>query len=155
MPDLSPAEHYAEAERLAKLALGDFPANPIAAEVVALAQVHATLATTDADVLWPLRGVAAGPQATPDQVHALRQLHEAATPAPWDVGPDRRSNATVTAPSREAAGLLAEVALCPWQPEGGQHVDALLIAAMRNALPLLLGGVVAVPTDHEDQPDAR
>lgn len=42
---MTPAEHYAEAERLLKMAVGDFPAEPIHRPVVALAQVHATLAT--------------------------------------------------------------------------------------------------------------
>ena len=42
---MTPAEHYVEAERLLHLATGDFPSMPIAPDIAALAQVHATLAT--------------------------------------------------------------------------------------------------------------
>jgi hypothetical protein len=51
----NPREHYSEAERLPAIAAGDFPATPIAADIVALAQVHATLATVDVQALWRLK----------------------------------------------------------------------------------------------------
>lgn len=50
---MTPADHYTEAERLLKLAIGDFPATTVLTEVLAAAQVHATLATVDTSE-WPL-----------------------------------------------------------------------------------------------------
>lgn len=57
---MTPAEHYAEAERLLaeadKLPDQNSPAAARAYELLtATAQVHATLATINPDVLWPMR----------------------------------------------------------------------------------------------------
>lgn len=41
----TPADHYADAERLLRTAIGNFPGAPILTDLVAAAQVHATLAT--------------------------------------------------------------------------------------------------------------
>lgn len=53
---MTPAEHYAEAERLIGYA-ANLPAGADHGEVLAAAQVHATLATIDPDVLWPQQSV--------------------------------------------------------------------------------------------------
>lgn len=52
---MTPAEHYAEAERLMREANYRDGAD-LARFKLAEAQVHATLATIHPDVLWPLRG---------------------------------------------------------------------------------------------------
>jgi len=63
----------------------------------------------------------------------LRELHEAATPAPWRYN-DREDDSTVLGGDEYVAVYIAK---------DGVPEDLALIAAMRNALPLLLDVVDA------------
>jgi hypothetical protein len=69
----------------------------------------------------------------------LQRLHEAATPVPWDVAPDRPLAAEATVYGPDGDGLAICVgSLQIDRPIGSAPQDASLIAAFRNAFPDLL-----------------